>query len=182
MAADLTLAGHTVHLLELPEFRSNLDAVMARGGIAISGVARTGNAMPAVVTTDPARAVERQAVGAALGMPDLVPVPGWLRRYYGASGETTYEAIHTCPAYMNFVWPVATAIRYVDEDAPYALVPLASIADELKMPASVTRSLVDLCGAALGRDYWSQGPRAGDLGLRGMRPDEITRLVEGGER
>ena len=37
MAADLTLAGHRVQLVELPEFASNVEEIHARGGIDLCG-------------------------------------------------------------------------------------------------------------------------------------------------
>ena len=57
MAADLTLAGHRVHLYELPEFGSNVQAITEQGGIELQGASRTGRVMPARVTTDPAEAL-----------------------------------------------------------------------------------------------------------------------------
>jgi opine dehydrogenase len=123
--------------------------------------------------------VERRSIGAALGLTDLVAVPEWLHRYYGASGDTTYEAIHSCPAYAEFVWPAATALRYVDEDVPFALVPLMSFGDELGIDVPVTRGLIRLCGIALGRDYLAVGPRATDLGLRGADASTLMSLAQG---
>jgi opine dehydrogenase len=60
-AADLTLMGHSVRLFELPRFSKNIEAIKARGGIAIKGQTasgKTGTVMPAVVTSDPAEALE----------------------------------------------------------------------------------------------------------------------------
>ncbi len=345
MAADLTLAGHRVQLLELPEFASNAEEIHARGGIDLRGVSRTGLVMPAVVTTNPAVALagaelvlvsvpvfghqrmveaiaphvrdgqvvlfntgywaalrfkqsltrngsrkvvlgestllvyavrkvgpasvlvdgvkqdfpvaalpsretgrllqlvqlaypqaramrsvlesslenlnpmfhpaitllntgelertttnfafyrdgctpgvgrvidaldaERRAVGAAIGLPDLIPAAGWLHRYYGAFGNSAYEAIHSCPAYANFQWPAATTVHYIHEDVPFAFVPFVSIARQLGIPVPVTRGLVDLCGTALGCDFWEEGPNAAELGLAGLNADGIRRLAEG---
>lgn len=344
MAADLTLAGHRVHLFELPEFAGNIEAIRAKGGIDLKGVSRTGLVMPAVVTTNPAEALagaelvlmsvpvfghqrmvdavaphmldgqvvlfntgywaalrfkealtqngrrnvllaestllvyavrkvapatvlvdgvkqyfpvaalpatetgrllslvrraypqaqpmrsvfevslenlnpmfhpaitllnigeleratsdfafyrdgctpavarvidaidaERRAVGSAVGLPDLVSAAGWLQRYYGASGNTAYEAIHSCPAYMNFCWPTATAMHYVHEDVPYAFVPFVSIAKQLGVLVPVTVGLVNLCGAAVGCNFWEEGPNADKLGLAGLDAAGMRRLVE----
>lgn len=125
---------------------------------------------------------ERREVGAALGLTDLVSAATWLHRYYGASGTTAYEAIGSCPAYRDFRWPASTARRYVDEDVPYAFVPLAAIAEQLGVPTPVTRALVDLCGVAFGRDYWAEGPGADELRIRGMRAADLTAVAERGDR
>jgi len=57
-AADQALAGYEVNLYELPEFRKNLDPIIEKGGIEISGAARNGFAKLAVVTTDIREAIE----------------------------------------------------------------------------------------------------------------------------
>ncbi|MBI3985323.1 MAG: NAD/NADP octopine/nopaline dehydrogenase family protein [Lentisphaerae bacterium] len=133
---------------------------------------------PAVGRVIDALDAERRALGSAFGLPDLVSAAGWLHRYYGASGTTAYEAIHSCPAYANFRWPTATAIHYVHEDVPYAFVPFVSIAQQLGVATPVTRGIVELCGTAFNSDFWAEGPDAAKLGLSGMDAAAIRRLVE----
>ena len=56
MAADLTLAGYEVHLYGSRE-RGNLEPVIERGGIELSGIAREGFAEISRVTADIAEAI-----------------------------------------------------------------------------------------------------------------------------
>ena len=56
MAADLTLAGYEVHFYGSKE-RGNLEPVIKRGGIELSGIARTGFAKISLVTTEIAEAI-----------------------------------------------------------------------------------------------------------------------------
>lgn len=56
MAADLTLAGHEVHLFE-GIYKENLDPIIKRGGIELSGIARKGFAKISRVTTEIAEAI-----------------------------------------------------------------------------------------------------------------------------
>jgi opine dehydrogenase len=58
MAADLSLAGRTVIVCELPEFSDRLEPVVRRGTIRLTGAGRTGDA-PVEVTFDPAEAAQR---------------------------------------------------------------------------------------------------------------------------
>ena len=59
MAGDLTLAGHRIRLFEFPEFaEQNLEPIRRTGFIEVTGVARTGKARVAVLTTDIAEAVD----------------------------------------------------------------------------------------------------------------------------
>ncbi|MGE5139272.1 MAG: hypothetical protein ACM3JD_07420, partial [Rudaea sp.] len=58
MAGDLTLAGHECRLFEFPDWAGNVTAVQDKGGIQVTGVARTGFAPVALATTDMAAAVD----------------------------------------------------------------------------------------------------------------------------
>lgn len=120
---------------------------------------------------------ERLALGRMLGLPDLLPGPEWLRRYYGAEGKDSFTAIHACIPYRDFRWPPKTAFRYVHEDAPFALVPFVRFGEILGVPTPTAKALVELCGQALHHDYWSEGPTTSDLGIAGMTAAQIRRLV-----
>jgi opine dehydrogenase len=52
IAGDLTLAGHECRLFEFKEWAGNVTAVVEKGGIKVTGVARTGFAKVALATTD----------------------------------------------------------------------------------------------------------------------------------
>jgi opine dehydrogenase len=52
IAGDLTLAGHECRLFEFPEYRANLEPIVAHGGIRVTGIARTGLAKIALATFD----------------------------------------------------------------------------------------------------------------------------------
>ncbi len=52
IAGDLTLAGHECRLFEFEEWAGNVTAVIEKGGIKVTGVARTGFAKVSRATTD----------------------------------------------------------------------------------------------------------------------------------
>jgi opine dehydrogenase len=58
IAGDLTLAGHACRLFEFPEYAANIVPVMKRGGIKVTGIARTGFAPVKLATTALADAVQ----------------------------------------------------------------------------------------------------------------------------
>jgi opine dehydrogenase len=58
MAGDMTLAGHRCRLFELPDYSENIRAIMAKGGIQVTGIARTGFAKVALVTVELWEAVQ----------------------------------------------------------------------------------------------------------------------------
>ncbi len=57
IAGDMTLAGHEVRLFEFPEYGDNLRPIIAKGGIKVTGIARTGFAKLARATFDLGEAV-----------------------------------------------------------------------------------------------------------------------------
>lgn len=125
---------------------------------------------------------ERLALVGAFGLP-RVGLLEWTLRFYahqGMRGATLYDAFSTTPVHGAARAPAAVDHRYFTEDVPYGLVPIASLAESLGVPAPVTRGLVDLAGAACGRDFWVEGRTIDRLGLRSMTARDITAYVEGG--
>jgi opine dehydrogenase len=57
IAGDMTLAGHAVRLFEFPEYADNLRPVVEKGGIEVTGIARTGFARLERATFDLGEAV-----------------------------------------------------------------------------------------------------------------------------
>jgi opine dehydrogenase len=58
IASDMTLAGHNCRLFEFPEYARNLRPVIEKGGIDVTGIARTGFAKLKMATTKMKQAVE----------------------------------------------------------------------------------------------------------------------------
>ncbi len=58
MAGDLTHAGFEITLYELPRFENNIVAIRERGGIEITGAARTGFAKLGLITTNIKEGIE----------------------------------------------------------------------------------------------------------------------------
>jgi opine dehydrogenase len=57
IAGDMTLAGHSCRLFEFPEYGDNLRPIIDKGGIKVTGIARTGFARLALATFDLSEAV-----------------------------------------------------------------------------------------------------------------------------
>lgn len=58
IAGDMALAGHGCRLFEFPEYCRNIEPVIQKGGIEVTGIARTGFAKLQLATTDLAAAVK----------------------------------------------------------------------------------------------------------------------------
>jgi hypothetical protein len=69
---------------------------------------------------------ERVTVASAIGV-RAVTAREWLKIAYNADGENLYEAIHNQPGYRGINAPPTLSHRYLTEDIPMSLVPIASL-------------------------------------------------------
>ena len=123
---------------------------------------------------------ERLAVARAYGVRAL-PAAAWLERSYdGITGETLYERITGNPAYAGIAAPRELQTRYLLEDVPTGLVPIAVLGRLAGLEMRVTAGLVDLCGTVCRRDFWTEGRNLDRLGLAGLTADEVKTLVRDG--
>lgn len=122
---------------------------------------------------------ERVAVGAALGI-GCHTAREWMYLAYGASGKNLYEAIHANPGYSGIKAPRRLEHRYLTEDVPMSLVPMAALGEHLSVPVPTIRNFIQLASLMHQRDYWAEGRTLDKLGLAGMSVAQIRRLaVEG---
>jgi len=130
---------------------------------------------------------ERMAVGAALGL-RLLPKPEVLKLEYGrygVRGVTMYEVYSTLASHRGWR-PKMTLREFAErtafgEDLLYGYVPISSIGDQLGVETPMIDALVDLASIVVGRDFWSEGVKAGDLGLEGLSAEGMMRYVSTGE-
>ncbi len=123
---------------------------------------------------------ERLGVAGALG----VAVPSarrWLEAAYGARGDDLRGAILQNRSYAGIRAPESLEHRYLEEDIPASLVPLAGLGQHLGVPTPIMDSLIDLASVIHQRDYRREGRTVARLGLAGLGPAEIRHLaLEGG--
>jgi opine dehydrogenase len=122
---------------------------------------------------------ERLDIAAALGF-KATSARDWLYTAYSASGENLYEAIHDNPGYLGLAAPDRLHHRYIDEDVPMSLVPLASIGEMLKVQTPTINSLIHIASIMRGKDFWTEGRTADSLGIRGMSVKDIRLLAVAG--
>lgn len=124
---------------------------------------------------------ERVAVAAALGL-RVLTAREWLYEAYGARGGNLYEAIQNNGAYTGIKAPTTLDHRYIYEDVPTGLVPIASFGQVTGVPTPYTESLIQMACGLHGTDYRELGRTVERLGLGGMRPGEIHEYVITGVR
>ncbi len=123
---------------------------------------------------------ERVAVAEALGF-RAMSAREWLYIAYDAAGRTLYEAMRANRGYDGIKAPKTLYNRYISEDIPMSLVPLASLGDMVGVPTPTTRAIIHLGSILHQCDYWAQGRTVERLGLAGLNLKQIRRLVLEGE-
>ncbi len=123
---------------------------------------------------------ERLDVAAALGI-KVMSATAWLYTAYSATGANLHEAIQDNPGYLGIKAPDRLHHRYVDEDVPMSLVPLASIGDMLKVETPTIKSIILIASIMRGVDFWKKGRTVENLGIKGLSIKEIRLLAVTGE-
>jgi len=123
---------------------------------------------------------ERLEIAAALGI-KVMSAKAWLYTAYSATGKDLYEAIHDNPGYMGLKAPDRLHHRYIDEDVPMSLIPLASIGEMLKVETPTIRSIIYLASIMRGINFWEIGRTVETLGIKGMSIKDIRLLAVAGE-
>jgi opine dehydrogenase len=123
---------------------------------------------------------ERLEIAAALGI-KVMSAKAWLYTAYSATGRNLREAINDNPGYLGINAPDRLHHRYVDEDVPMSLVPLASLGEMLKVETPTIRAIIHLASIMRGVDFWEKGRTVENLGIKGMTIKEIRLLAVTGE-
>ncbi|HHV57905.1 MAG TPA: NAD(P)-binding domain-containing protein [Firmicutes bacterium] len=124
---------------------------------------------------------ERVAVAQSLGA-RVLTAKEWLAAVYDARGATLHEALLSNSAYHEIKAPTSLKVRYLLEDLPTGLVPIASLGAVAGVPTPVCRAVVELGNAALGADFWHSGRTAENLGLSGLDRAGLRTYLETGRK
>jgi opine dehydrogenase len=121
---------------------------------------------------------ERVTVASAIGV-RAITAREWLKMAYNADGENLYEAIHNQPGYRGISAPATLTHRYITEDIPMSLVPIASLGNHYGVSVRGMESIIRLACIAHQTDYWRRGRTLERLGIKHLSVSELTRFVTG---
>jgi opine dehydrogenase len=122
---------------------------------------------------------ERVTVAASLGLRARTAME-WLRMAYDTSGTDLCEAIHNQPGYYGIKAPPTLNHRYIFEDVPMSLVPIASLGQRYGVSVPGMDAIIRL-GCIIHRtDYWRRGRTIDKLGIDKLSVTELTRYVNEG--
>ncbi|MGQ9599160.1 MAG: NAD/NADP octopine/nopaline dehydrogenase family protein [Anaerolineae bacterium] len=124
---------------------------------------------------------ERVTVAAALGIRARTALE-WLKMAYNASGANLYEAIHNQVGYYEIMAPRSLNHRYITEDVPMSLVPIAALGQRYGVSVRGMDSIIRLACIIHQTDYWRRGRTLDKLGIDQMSVSELARYVNEGIR
>jgi len=119
---------------------------------------------------------ERVTVAAALGIRARTALE-WLKMAYDATGADLYEAIHNQPGYYGIKAPPTLNHRYITEDVPASLVPIAALGERYGVSVRGMDSIIRLACIIHRTDYWRRGRTLERMGIDGMSVSEVTQYV-----
>ena len=123
---------------------------------------------------------ERVTVAAALGIRARTGIE-WLRMAYDARGATLHEAIHNQPGYRGIKAPPTLNHRYITEDVPMSLVPIAALGRQYGVRVRGMDSVIRQACIIHQTDYWRRGRTLDRLGIEQLSVGEIMRYVMEGK-
>jgi len=121
---------------------------------------------------------ERVTVASSVGI-RAITAREWLKAAYNAEGKDLYEAIHNQSGYRGINAPSTLFHRYLTEDIPMSLVPIASLGKRYGVSVRGMENIIRLACIAHGTDYWRRGRTLKKLGIGNLSVEELTRHVTG---
>jgi opine dehydrogenase len=123
---------------------------------------------------------ERVTVASALGIRARTSLE-WLKLAYDTTGVDLHEAIHNQPGYYGIKAPATLNHRYIFEDVPMSLVPIASLGKRYGVSVRGMESMIQVASIIHRTDYWRRGRTVEKLGLEQWSVSELTRFVQEGK-
>jgi opine dehydrogenase len=135
---------------------------------------------PSVASVLEALDRERVTVAAALGIRAQTALE-WLQMAYDATGNDLNEAIHNQPGYYGITAPTTLNHRYIFEDIPMSLVPIAAFGQCYGVSVRAIDAIIRLACIIHRTDYYRRGRTLDKLGIQGLSVGELTQYVECGD-
>lgn len=131
---------------------------------------------PAVAKVIAEADYERMQVARALGAKPI-SLKEWLEYTYDAYGNTICEALHKVTGYMGIKAPETLDTRYIFEDVPQSLVPIADMGQHLGIETPTINSIIHMASIIHDKNYYKIGRKVEDMGLHELSIDEIRSYV-----
>jgi opine dehydrogenase len=124
---------------------------------------------------------ERVTVASSLGIRARTAME-WLKMAYDSDGQDLHDAIQNQPGYYGIKAPSNLSHRYIFEDVPMSLVPIASLGERFGVSVRGMDSIIRLGCIVHRTDYWKRGRTVDKLGIGDLSVTELMRYVTDGVR
>ena len=124
---------------------------------------------------------ERVTVASSLGLRARTAME-WLSLAYNVQGDTLFEAIQNQTGYYGINAPSTLQHRYISEDVPMSLVPIAALGERYGVSVNGINAMIRLGCILHSTDYWRKGRTLDKLGIKDLSVTELTRYVNEGVR
>lgn len=119
---------------------------------------------------------ERMMIAEVLGVATKSAVE-WLKDVYGAEGVDIYSSVQANSIYGGIKAPNSLDTRYISEDVPMSLVPIAELGKLAGVETPAINTMIDLANILHKTNYRREGRTLEKLGLRGMSIQQVLELV-----
>jgi len=121
---------------------------------------------------------ERIKIGIKLGL-NLISIFKYSKETYGLKGKNIYEVLSSSSVHSRHGpdAPSCLTHRYITEDVPYLLVPVASFARLLGIKIPIIECVIKLTSSINNKDYFKTGRNLETLGLSEMKIEEILNYI-----
>ena len=102
--------------------------------------------------------------------------------YQGGEGETLSEIQHALVPKIFFEskMPKTLDYRYVTEDVPFGLIPIATFLEQMGFKHRAISALADILGYIMDRDFYKEARTMEELGIEKMNAEEFMQFLEEG--
>lgn len=104
----------------------------------------------------------------------------WQKKLYGAKGDTLPQVLHSNRSYEEIQSPRSKDDRFLTQDVPMGLVPMAEIAKITGIPTPFMDSAILMASEIMGEEYRATGRNLDTMGLAGLNKEELLCRVEEG--
>jgi opine dehydrogenase len=120
---------------------------------------------------------ERMEIAKAYNI-DTISAIQWIEESYGVKEDTIYKAIKGNDVYSGISAPTEANTRYISEDVPMSLTPLAEFGKLANVETPMINRIISMASVIHGKDYYHGGRNLETMGLKGMNVEEIVEFVK----
>ncbi len=131
---------------------------------------------PSVAKTLKALDNERLSIARAFGVRARSTLT-WMRHTYGIKDDCLYQAVQRNPGYKGINAPASVDHRYITEDVPFSLVPLAAFAKIANVEVPIINAVITLASAIHEVNFRNVGRTIRSMGISNMSVSDIINLV-----